>query len=160
LLIKISDDRITVLIRHPDFRSVECDTPRRVIKRKPPRLLDRIRQALAANEACISVITRGELLYGLALVPHAVSLARAVHAFLDTAPCLDWTGAAADHYAILRAEQKNSGNPIGNMDTLIAAHALADGLILVTNNGRHFERIPELRIENWTPSALDSDIER
>jgi len=129
---------------------LDTDVCSYAIKRKPPQLLARIRRALAADEACISVITRGELLYGLALVPDAVSLARAVHAFLDTVPCLDWPCGAADHYALLRAKQKVAGSPIGYMDTLIAAHALAERRILVTNNLRDFERIPELHIERWT----------
>ena len=120
------------------------------IKRKEAALLGRIRDGLIAEEIAISVITRGELLYGLALLPEAGSLARAVHAFLDTVPCLDWSKGAADHYARLRADQKISGQPIGYMDTLIAAQALADNLVLVTNNERHYSRIASLQLENWS----------
>jgi tRNA(fMet)-specific endonuclease VapC len=119
------------------------------IKRKEAALLGRIRDGLIAEEIAISVITRGELLYGLALLPEATSLARAVHAFLDTVPCLDWNKEAANRYAPLRAHQKNSGKPIGYMDTQIAAHALAENLILVTNNERHYGRIDGLQLVNW-----------
>lgn len=120
------------------------------IKRKEAALLGRIRNGLIAEEIAISVITRGELLYGLALLPEATSLARAVHAFLDTVPCLDWNKEAANRYARLRAHQKNSGNPIGYMETQIAAHALAENLILVTNNERHYGRIDGQQLVNWS----------
>ncbi len=119
------------------------------IKRKEAALLGRIRDGLIAEEIAISVITRGELLYGLALLPEATSLARAVYAFLDTVPCLDWNKEAANHYAPLRARQKIAGNPIGYMDTQIAAHALAENLTLVTNNERHYARIDGLQLVNW-----------
>jgi tRNA(fMet)-specific endonuclease VapC len=122
------------------------------IKRKEAALLGRIREGLIAEEIAISVITRGELLYGLALLPEAISLARAVHAFLDTVPCLDWNKEAANRYATLRALQKNNGRPIGYMDTQIAAHALAEHLILVTNNERHYARIDGLQLVNWSIS--------
>jgi tRNA(fMet)-specific endonuclease VapC len=120
------------------------------IKRKEAALLGRIRNGLIAEEIAISVITRGELLYGLALLPEATSLARAVHAFLDTVPCLDWNKEATNRYARLRAHQKNSGNPIGYMNTQIAAHALAENLILVTNNERHYGRIDGQQLVNWS----------
>ena len=119
------------------------------IKRKEAVLLGRIREGLIAEEIAISVITRGELLYGLALLPEATSLARAVHAFLDTVPCLDWNKEAANRYALLRAHQKTTGSSIGYMDTQIAAHALAENLVLVTNNERHYGRIDGLQLLNW-----------
>lgn len=122
------------------------------IKRKETTLLKRVREGLIAEEIAISVITRGELLYGLALLPEAISLARAVHAFLDTVPCLDWNKEAANRYATLRAHQKITGNPIGYMDTQIASHALAENLTLVTNNERHYGRIDGLQLVNWASS--------
>lgn len=128
---------------------LDTDVCSYAIKRKPPELLARLRRGLGADELCISVITRGELLYGLALLPNATSLAKAVYAFLDTLPTLDWTSPAADHYARLRADQKMCGHPIGYMDTQIAAHALAEKLILVTNNQRHYSQVPGLTLENW-----------
>ena len=122
------------------------------IKRKEATLLKRVREGLIAEEIAISVITRGELLYGLALLPEAISLARAVHAFLDTVPCLDWNKEAANRYATLRAHQKITGNPIGYMDTQIASHALAENLTLVTNNERHYGRIDGLQLVSWASS--------
>jgi len=119
------------------------------IKRKQPALLARIRAGLIEEEIAISAITRGELLYGLEILPDATTLKRAVHAFLDYLPCLEWPVSAADHYATLRGSQKMSGKHVGYMDTLIACHALAENLVLVTNSTRDFSRIPGLKIENW-----------
>jgi len=84
------------------------------------------------------------------LVPFGQPFAEdAVLAFLDYMPCLEWPVSAAEHYAKLRATQKKTGRLLGYMDTLIACHALAENLILVTNNERDFARIPGLTIENW-----------
>lgn len=119
------------------------------IKRKQRELLGKIRAGLIHEEIAISAITRGELLYGLEIAPNATTIKRAVLAFLDYMPCLEWPVAASDHYARLRGAQKLTGNLVGYMDTLIACHALAENLILVTNNERDFARIPGLKIENW-----------
>lgn len=119
------------------------------IKRKQPQLLEKIREGLLKEEIVISAITRGELLYGLEILPEATSLHRAVHAFLEYLPCLEWPVAAAEHYAKLRGAQKITGNLVGQLDTMIASHALAENLILVTNNERDYVRIPGLKIENW-----------
>ena len=86
-----------------------------------------------ANSLYISVITRGELKFGLSREPKALRLARLV----------------ADAYGTLRAELERRGSPIGNLDTLIAAHALALGATLVTANRRHFAPVPGLEIEDW-----------
>lgn len=122
------------------------------IKRKSPALYEKLKTAMLADEVCISAITRGELIYGLELVPQATTLRAAIMTFLDEMPCLPWAPAAADLYGSLRARQRLTGQPIGYMDTQIAAHALAENLILVSNNTHHYERIPGLKLENWAES--------
>ena len=128
---------------------LDTDTCSYAIKLKQPTLLAKIQTGLANDTLAISVVTRAELLYGLALVPQATSLKKAVLAFLDYIPCLEWPVPAADYYAKSRCEQKLSGKPIGYIDTLIAAHALAENLILVTHNTKHFEQIEGLKMEDW-----------
>ena len=128
---------------------LDTDTCSYAIKLKQPTLLAKIQTGLANDTLAISVVTRAELLYGLALVPQATSLKKAVLAFLDYIPCLEWPVPAADYYAKSRCEQKLSGKPIGYMDTLIAAHALAENLILVTHNTKHFVQIEGLKMEDW-----------
>lgn len=69
--------------------------------------------------------------------------------FLSGLQILPWSESAVWHYARQRKLLKDAGTPIGEMDLLIAAHALGDDLTLVTNNTREFERIEGLKLENW-----------
>ncbi len=63
---------------------------------------------------------------------------------------IPWDRSAAEHYGVLRAELEACGQTIGNIDMLIVAHAISQGMILVTNNEKHFQRVSDLNIENWT----------
>ena len=69
--------------------------------------------------------------------------------FLLRLPNIAWTNQAADHYGEIKTLHKRQGTPIGELDTQIAAHALAEDLILVTHNTRHFEKVPGLQLEDW-----------
>ena len=111
--------------------------------------LDERLTQLEPEQWCISAVTRAEIRYGLALKPAALNLARFVEAFLDTAWTTSWDAAAADQHGKLRARLRALGTPIGNLDEMIAAHALALGAVLVTDNTRHFERVEGLALENW-----------
>jgi len=95
---------------------------------------------------CISAVTRSELLYGIARNPQATRIAAVIHEFLRWVDTLDWTRAIADRHGALRAELERKG--IGLLDQMIAAHALALDLTLVTND-RALGRIKGLRVENW-----------
>ncbi|MDP2829295.1 MAG: type II toxin-antitoxin system VapC family toxin [Sulfuricellaceae bacterium] len=120
------------------------------LRRSFPVLDGRMKTAMQAGEVAISVITRAELRYGQSLAPADNRLARLVNGFLEEMPVFDWTASAADVYGRIAAQLKLAGMPIGVPDTQIAAHALAENLVLVTHNTRHFERVPGLLIENWT----------
>ena len=97
---------------------------------------------------CISSITEAELLYGLAKKPGATALREAVASFVRHVEVLPWDSAAAAAYGELRAGLEARGAPIGNLDTLIAAHALAAGCTLATND-KAFVRVPGLAVEDW-----------
>jgi len=112
-------------------------------------LFDARLQALAPGQWCVGAVTCSELRYGIARRPEAVRLARLVEAFLHITAILPWDARAANQHGQLRAYLRAQGSPIGDFDEMIAAHALALDAILVTDNVRHFERIPGLRIENW-----------
>ena len=127
----------------------DTDTASYFLKGRHPALQKRARAALQAKAVAISVITEAELRFGLALTPEAARLHAAVEIFLSETPCFDWPRSAAEHYARLTADMKRSGKPIGILDTQIAAHALAENLVLITNNTRHFGAIAGLKSENW-----------
>jgi tRNA(fMet)-specific endonuclease VapC len=111
--------------------------------------LDARLQDLDSEQWCISTITRAELLFGVLRRPEATKLARLVQAFLDVARVEPFDARAADAYAALKADLQRRGEGIGMADELIAAHALALGVVMVTDNVRHFERVPGLPVENW-----------
>jgi len=104
---------------------------------------------LEVGEMGMSVITYGELVYGA--LKHDQP-ARALSDLKDLAeliPVLPLPQEAGDAYGAIRRKLSGSGQIIGPNDLWIAAHALASGLILVTNNEREFKRIKDLNIENW-----------
>ncbi len=99
----------------------------------------------------VSAVTVAELLYGIKGRPPGHQGRLDVEFFLASANILDWNRTAAEAYADIRYSLSRSGRTVGELDMMIAAHALAADLILVTNNTRHFERLaPPLRLENWT----------
>jgi tRNA(fMet)-specific endonuclease VapC len=119
------------------------------IARSRPQSVARRFARAAPGSLGISIITWGELCFGAA---KSVDPAR-VHALLDAfareVGVLDMPAAAGRHYGDLRAMLQKAGTPIGNNDLWIAAHALALGVPLVSNNASEFERVPGLRLENW-----------
>lgn len=101
------------------------------------------------SELGISAITEGELLFGLAKKPDAKQLSMVVHEFLIRVDVLPWDSAIAACYGRLRADMQKKGTILGNLDLLIAAHALALGVVLITND-RAFTQVEGLKIEDWT----------
>lgn len=128
---------------------LDTDIATYLIRGQKPVLDERI-AGMVAEELCISAVTRGELLYGIKLTDGAHRLSRLVDQFLERVRCLSWDADAATHFASAAAELHRAGTPIGQMDTMIAGHALALGSVLVTNNERHFSRVTGLKFENWT----------
>lgn len=100
------------------------------------------------DSCVISSITAAELQYG-AKKRNNKQLTQKVKAFCDLVEIISWDADAARAYAKLRVELETSGTPIGNMDMLIAASALARKAVLVTNNTEHFSRIEGLKLDNW-----------
>lgn len=119
------------------------------IKGINPALTRRMAKATQAQTIATSVICRAELRYGQGLMAHDDKRRTTVDLLLLELPALPWTVAAADSYGEIKALLKQRGIPIGEMDTQIAAHALAEDLILVTHNTRHFKKVPGLKLEDW-----------
>ncbi len=119
------------------------------LRRSSPGLEARLNQTLPGGQCAVSVITRAELRCGQAAMVSEDKRRALIDGFLLRVPNLPWTTTAADHFGALKWQLKRNGTPIGERDTQIAAHALAEGLILVTHNTRHFERVTGLKLEDW-----------
>ncbi len=128
---------------------LDTDTCSYIMKRSHPRVLKRL-QSVPVADVCMSVVTKAELLYGVAVSPRHAQDAESLAAFLPYVEALDLTNDTALHYAEIRADMKKRGAMIGANDLFIAAHARARGLTLVTNNVVEFERVRGLSLENWT----------
>jgi tRNA(fMet)-specific endonuclease VapC len=119
-----------------------------VIKGNFPPVRERLLE-IPMSAVGISVITEAELRFGVARLPQAAKLGRAVEEFLIRVEVLPWDSEAAQRYAQLRAALEEHGEPMGNLDLMIAAQALAEGVILVTND-RVFRRVRGLKVEDWS----------
>jgi tRNA(fMet)-specific endonuclease VapC len=100
------------------------------------------------SEICISSITLGELRYG-AERRNSQKLHELISAFSANILVMPFDDTCADHFGRIASELARRGSPIGDFDALIAAHASALGVTLVTNNLKHFSRVPQLAVENW-----------
>jgi len=98
----------------------------------------------------ISTITLAELQFGIMKSSNPQKNQEALDKFLTPLEIIDFDSKATVEYGIIRANLEKKGAPIGPLDTLIAAHAKSLDLTLITNNEKEFERIPGLKIENWT----------
>lgn len=118
-----------------------------VIKRRPVEVLHQFNAH--ASHMAISVITLSELLHGAEKSSQPLTNLSVVEDFCSRLEVLPYTAKAAQHYGAIRAELERIGQPIGVNDLHIAAHARSEGLTLVTNNTREFERVAALQFENW-----------
>jgi len=119
------------------------------LRRSSAGLEARVNQGLLQQSVAISVLTRAELRFGQAGMAGDNRRRSLIDHFLQQLPNLPWTPQAADHYGVLKDAHRRAGTPIGELDTQIAAQALAEGLTLVTHNTRHFERVPGLKLDDW-----------
>jgi tRNA(fMet)-specific endonuclease VapC len=127
---------------------LDTNTASYVIKGSYPQVRERLLKTPMV-EVGISVITEAELRFGLAKCPAFLKLRLAIDEFLLRVEILPWDSAAARHYALLRSTLEDRGEPMGNLDMMIAAQALAVEATLVTSD-RVFRRIKQLTVEDWT----------
>jgi tRNA(fMet)-specific endonuclease VapC len=121
-----------------------------VIKNRPARLRDRFNDL--ADQLCISVVTLAELTYGAEKSERPHQNLTVVEQFCERLDVLPFAHRAATNYGQLWAELERAGTPIGTHDMMIGGHARSEGLTVVTNNRREFQRMAGLRLENWVTS--------
>lgn len=119
------------------------------IRRAKPRKVREAFEKLPAGQTAISIVTYGELLFGVMKSPQRAAAIQQLEAIAEVLPVLPLPKEAAPFYGSVRAELEAGGQTIGNNDLWIAAHALAAGLVLVTNTEREFRRVKGLKIQNW-----------
>lgn len=119
--------------------------------KKHPEVARRV-VAVPITSLCISAITQGELLFGLAKRPDATALHSAVREFLRRVDVLPWDAATSEVYGPARAAAQREGRVLAPMDLLIGAHALCINAVLVTND-RAFGQLSGLSIEDWTEDS-------
>jgi tRNA(fMet)-specific endonuclease VapC len=104
----------------------------------------------AGHALCISVITYAELRLGAARSNNKHKYDLLISEFCERLDSIQsWNSSAADHFAELQAMLLSKGTPIGVNDGMISAHALSIGAVLVTNNQKHFSKVPNLKLTNW-----------
>ena len=118
-----------------------------LIKHPEGAVIRHIRR-VGENQVCTSIVAAAELRYGAAKKVSA-ALSAQVEAVLDAIEVLPFEAPADREYGRLRTRLEREGKPIGANDMLIAAHALALGYCMVTDNEREFSRVPGLACENW-----------
>lgn len=119
------------------------------IKNKPEIVSKRIKE-FNPDEIFISTIVLAELKHGVNKSVNVEKNERTLNKFIKVFEILPFDAKAAVEYGKICAYLQKNGTPIGTMDMLIAAHALSQNLTIVTNNVREFERVPNLKIENWS----------
>lgn len=117
-------------------------------QKQNPNVLAKIHENYQEGLA-ISSITLAELEYGVQASVNPEKNMVALLKFLTIVEILPFESSAAFEYGKIRADLRRKGTPIGNMDMLIAAHAKAENLIIVTHNTREFERVENLQLDDW-----------
>ena len=122
-----------------------------IINAKPPAVLARFRQYRLGDIGLCSVVA-AELAFGVAK-SESTRNRQALQMFLAPLTIMPFDAAAVWIYGDLRADLERRGTPIGSLDTMIAAHALSQQALLVTNNTREFAKVPGLQLDNWVAAT-------
>jgi tRNA(fMet)-specific endonuclease VapC len=119
-----------------------------IINNRPPEVTQKF-LSVNIRRIAVSSVTTAELRYGAVKSNFGSRNMKALEEFIGSLTIENFDDDASKMYASLRVHLERKGTPIGPLDTLIAAHALSLGVILVTNNLKEFKRVPRLRLENW-----------
>ncbi len=119
-----------------------------ILNKKPKSVLDRF-ESFSTEKICVSSITVAELEFNAKKSKRRKENLEQLELFLFPFEILPFNGNSAKFYGDIRSKLELEGHVIGQLDMLIAAQALEDNLILVTNNQKEFSRISNLKLDNW-----------
>ena len=119
-----------------------------IMNKMPPEVIQKFKNQ-DVGQISISSITVSELQYGVFKSRFQKENLTRLEEFLTPFQVLSYDEDASRYYGEIRSKLEAEGTIIGPLDLLIAAHALSQKLILVTNNQKEFQRIPSLKVENW-----------
>ena len=128
-------------------RTLDTNICSYILRRHPASMIERF-AALERDQVWLSAVVAAELRFGAAKLASA-RFSAAVEAWLAGFDVRPWPLEATHFYAQLRAALERLGKPVGAMDMLIAAHAMAEDSAIITNNAREFHRVPGLAVEEW-----------
>jgi tRNA(fMet)-specific endonuclease VapC len=128
-------------------RTLDTNICSYILRRHPLEMIERF-AALDRQQLWLSAVVAAELRFGAAKLA-SPKFSSAVESWLAGFDVRPWPVEAAHHYAHMRAVLERTGQPIGGMDMMIAAHAMAEDSVLITNNAREFLRVPGLAVEEW-----------
>jgi tRNA(fMet)-specific endonuclease VapC len=123
-----------------------------ISKKRPLAVYQRLSE-LSIGDVGMSLITFGELRFGAEKSQHQEIALEKLEQLMRYIPLIIPTQETAEKYGIIRSFLEKNGQPIGNNDLWIAAHALSINTILVTNNTREFIKVPDLLVNNWVNST-------
>ena len=119
-----------------------------IIKQRPEKVFDKFREC-KIGQICISIITYAELQYGAQNSSKPRENLAVLNKFLGPIDIIEYNADAAIEYGRVRKYLKDNGMPIGGNDMFLASHVIAHDCIMVTNNVRHFSKVPNLELDNW-----------
>ena len=128
-------------------RTLDTNICSYILRRHPAGMIERF-ATLDPTQLWLSAVVAAELRFG-AVKLASPRFSAAVEAWLAGFDVRPWPLEATHHYAQMRAALERAGKPVGAMDLLIAAHAMAEDSAIITNNAREFLRVPGLAVEEW-----------
>lgn len=128
-------------------RTLDTNICSYILRRHPPDMVERF-ASLDRSQLWLSAIVAAELRFGATKLG-SPKFQAAVEAWLAGFDVRPWPLEATHTYAQVRAALEKLGQPIGGMDLMIAAHAMAEDSVVITNNAREFLRVPGLAVEAW-----------
>ena len=128
-------------------RTLDTNICSYILRRHPASMIERF-ATLERSQLWLSAVVAAELRFGTVKLA-SPRFSAAVEAWLAGFEVHPWPLEATHHHAQIRAALEHAGQPVGAMDMLIAAHAMAQDSVIITNNARKFHRVPGLAVEEW-----------